>query len=69
MEEIIDNSIKDVVVFRKAQIGDKEINSVDARTLHQALESQQQFADWIKAKVLNNPFFVSHLLRGKPRSL
>ena len=34
--------------------------AVNARTLHQTLESKQQFADWIKAKVLDNPFFMEN---------
>jgi phage anti-repressor protein len=31
--------------------------TVDARELHEFLESKQKFADWIDAKILNNPFF------------
>ena len=31
--------------------------TINARDLHEALESGQKFADWIKAKVINNPFF------------
>lgn len=40
------------------QFKDEEINSVDARELHQYLESKQMFAHWIKNKVVNNPFFI-----------
>lgn len=33
-------------------------NIVNARELHQGLESKKKFADWVKNKILNNPFFV-----------
>ncbi len=33
---------------------------VSARELWKGLESKQQFADWIKAKVLDNPFFTEN---------
>ena len=51
-------AIKDIVVFDITKIGGEDVNSVDARTLHEALESRQDFSDWIKAKVIDNHFFV-----------
>ena len=35
------------------------VNSVDARELHAFLGSKQEFANWVKNKVINNPFFES----------
>ena len=40
-----------------ATINGETVNSVDARELHSFLESRQHFADWIKAKVVDSPFF------------
>jgi len=54
-------AIKDIVVFDITKIGGEDVNSADARTLHRALESKQQFADWIDAKVVSNPFFVNDI--------
>lgn len=53
-KEIVKVNQIDVV---KRNIGNEDVNSVDARDLHNFLESKQQFADWVKAKVINNPFF------------
>lgn len=33
---------------------------VDARELHEALESKQKFADWVKSKVVDNPYFIEN---------
>jgi len=33
---------------------------VDARELHQSLESKKQFGNWIANKVINNPFFTEN---------
>ncbi len=51
-------AIRDIVVFSVAKIGNEKVNSVDARTLHKALESGRDFSEWVKAKVVNNPFFI-----------
>jgi phage anti-repressor protein len=48
---------KSLVAIGKSVIGDSEVNSVNARELHSFLESKQQFADWIKSKVIDNAFF------------
>ena len=37
---------------------EKQQQVVDARELHKFLGSKQEFAHWIKAKVVNNPFFT-----------
>jgi len=50
-------AIRDIIIFDIIKIAGEDVNSVDARTLHEALESKQEFAHWIKAKVLENPFF------------
>ena len=52
-----------------ATINGETVNSVDARELHSFLESRQHFADWIKAKVVDSPFFqedVDYILLHKP---
>jgi len=49
--------MNELITISKQTIGNKEVNSVDARLLHGALESKRQFANWIDAKVLINPFF------------
>lgn len=33
---------------------------IDARLLWQKLESKQEFAHWVKAKVINNPYFTEN---------
>lgn len=43
-------SIKDVAII-PSKIGDSEIQTVNARDLHEFLESKQQFADWIKNRI------------------
>jgi len=50
-------AINQLVRVSESKIGSEFVNSVDARELHLFLESKQQFADWISAKVLDNPFF------------
>lgn len=52
--------MNELVVIKKQVIGENEVNAVDARELHLYLESKQKFADWIDAKVVNNPFFVKN---------
>jgi len=47
----------ELIKVEKQTIGNDEVNAVDARTLWIKLESKQQFADWIKNKVITNPFF------------
>ena len=49
--------MNELIVIKQVTIGNEEVNSVDARELHRFLESKQEFAHWIKAKVVNNLFF------------
>jgi len=35
--------------------------TIDARELHQALGSKKDFSNWVKAKVINNPFFEENI--------
>jgi anti-repressor protein len=42
----------------KITTNSKQQQVVDARELHTFLGSKQKFADWVKAKVVNNPFFT-----------
>ena len=44
-----------------AAIGTEQVNAVDARSVHKKLKSKQEFAHWIKKKVLNNPYFAENV--------
>lgn len=46
--------MQELIKITKSTEG-KEV--VNARDLHTQLESKQKFADWVKNKVVNNPFF------------
>jgi len=52
--------MNELIVITGNVIGDKEVNSVQARDLWVALGSKQEFANWIKVKVLENDFFKEH---------
>jgi phage anti-repressor protein/phage antirepressor YoqD-like protein len=54
------STLTDLIPVIKNIIGDQETNAVDARTLWETLESKQEFANWIKAKVLDSPFFMEN---------
>ncbi|MBI2381870.1 MAG: antA/AntB antirepressor family protein [Gammaproteobacteria bacterium] len=45
------NHAAPAVVAQPGQIGGVELLTVDARELHQALESRQDFSNWIKARI------------------
>lgn len=49
--------MKELIKITKSTEG-KEV--VNARDLHTQLESKQEFANWIKGKVVNNPFFTEN---------
>lgn len=48
----------ELIEIRQRTIGEEQVNSVDARELHEFLGSKQEFAHWIKTKVIANPFFT-----------
>lgn len=43
--------MNELIVISKTNINGAELNSVNARELHAALESKYQFADWIKTRL------------------
>lgn len=47
--EVVPN--KELVKITQAKFGTDEVNAVNARDLWKSLESKQQFADWIKARI------------------
>jgi phage anti-repressor protein len=52
--------MNEIIPINHGTIGGEEVNTVDARELHERLGSKQQFADWIRAKVVDNPFFLEN---------
>ena len=40
--------MKELVIISEAQIGNEKINAVDARDLHEFLELNENFSEWIK---------------------
>lgn len=43
--------MNDIVKIERAEISGSEVNSVNARELHEYLESKQEFTSWIKARI------------------
>lgn len=43
--------MNELIVIKKSMIDGSECDSVDARELYDALESKQQFSDWIKSRI------------------
>jgi len=52
--------MKELIKVEKRQIGNGEINSVDARELHVFLEVQTQFSKWINRRI-NEYCFTQHI--------
>jgi len=52
--------MNELIVITGNVIGDKEVNSVDARELWNILESKRDFSNWFKYKVLDNEFFIEN---------
>ena len=59
----------------KRTIGDKEINSVDARELHEFLDSKQDFSTWIKNRIKKYGFvedfdfiLLHNFMEAQPRT-
>jgi len=48
----------ELIKVGKETIGNEEVNAVDARELWKFLESKQEFAHWIRKKVISNLFFA-----------
>lgn len=46
-----------LIKVKESSIDGEQVNSVDARQLHEFLGSKKQFADWVKVKVIENAFF------------
>ena len=43
--------MKELVKIEKRRIGENEVNSVDARKLHDFLEVKSEFRNWIKNRI------------------
>lgn len=43
--------MSELIAIKKHEIDGSEVNAVDARELHEFLESRQQFGDWIKKRI------------------
>ena len=58
--KVKETSMELIIPIFKSVIGEdkEEVNSVSARELHEGLESKRQFADWVKAKVIDNEFLT-----------
>lgn len=48
--------MNELVKIRQEVIGDKEVNAIDARALHEFLENKMHFSDWIKSRVKKYDF-------------
>lgn len=47
----------ELIPIQKQIIDNKMTNAVDARELCSFVGSRQEFATWVKNKILNNPYF------------
>lgn len=48
---------EEILPISTRKLGDEEVNAIDARTLWKGLRSKQEFAHWIKAKILENELY------------
>jgi len=48
----------ELIKVKESSIGGEQVNSIDARQLHEFLGSRKDFSNWVKAKVVNNVFFT-----------
>lgn len=48
--------MNELIRIAKREIGNGEVNAVDARELHEFLESKQQFGNWIKSRISEYDF-------------
>ncbi len=49
------------IPIEKKWIWSRTVDAVDARIVHAFVGSKRQFGNWVKAKVVNNPFFEEHV--------
>jgi len=54
-------TVNQLINVSEININGEPVNSVDARELHLFLGSKQEFANWIKNKVVNSPFFQENI--------
>lgn len=52
--------MKELIPIDHSEINHQSVQTVNARELHSFLESKQDFSTWLKAKVLDNPFFMEN---------
>ena len=64
--------MKEIVkIYNTVKIGQEVVNAVNARDLHKALESKQDFSTWIKARIqklglVENQDFLLHKIMEQP---
>lgn len=72
------DSMKLIEIYNDVAIGKEKVNSVNARDLHKALESKQDFSNWIKARIdklgliegidyVFNKFIENLIAGGRPK--
>lgn len=49
--------MQELISISNQEFSGQQVNSVDARQLHEFLGSKKQFADWVKVKIIENAFF------------
>lgn len=52
--------MKELISIGKRVFSGEQVNSVDARKLHEKLGSGNDFSTWIRKKVVNNSFFMEN---------
>ena len=52
--------MKELINVEKRNVGNGEINTIDARELWKFLNSGKDFSTWVKNKIIDNPFFIEN---------